>query len=104
MSLLDKLRADANREIDPDIRRQRLAKIAEIESAVQALDRRALALKANLAESRSPGGKRFFSWVHFTYGLAVASALVGWFYFHLAPVALLIVLCGFVSAVAGVHL
>ena len=104
MSLLDKLRADANRESDPEIRRQRLAKIAEIQSAVQDFDRRLARTKADLAGSRSDGRRRFFSWIQFTYGLGVAAALVAWFYFELPPAALLMVLVGFILAVFGVHL
>jgi Flp pilus assembly protein TadB len=104
MSLLDKLRADANRESDPEIRRQRLAKIAEIQSAVQDFDRRLAAVKADPAEPRSAGRGRFFPWIRFTYGLGVVAALVGWFYLELPPAASAIALAGFVFAMFGVHL
>src|SRR5438309_80186 len=55
MSLLDKLRKDATRESDPEIRRQRLAKIDDVESDVRDFDERLAGIKATLAEPGTVG-------------------------------------------------
>lgn len=104
MSLLDKLRKDATRESDPEIRRQRLAKIDEIESGVQDFDKRLAAAKAKLAQSGSADRKSFFSRIEFIYGLGAAAALIVSFYFQLSPAAWIIVLGAVFFAMVGVHL
>jgi hypothetical protein len=104
MSLLDKLRQDANRETNPQIRARLLAKIAEIESGAQDISRRLHAVKANRAEPRAGARGRFFSWSQFVYGLGAVAALIGSFYYELAPVASIILLGAVILAIAGVHL
>ena len=102
--LLDKLRKDATRESDPELRRQRLAKVDEIESAVHDVDKRLAAVKETLTESGSAGGKRFFSWIQFIYGLGAVAALVVSLHFQLSPAAWIIVLCAVIFGMFGIHL
>lgn len=104
MSLLDELRESASRESDPEIRKQRLDRIAEIESGVQDVDRRLVAVRASLAEPRPSGHKRFFSSIEFVYGLGAFAALVGSFHYELSAAASIIVLCAVIFAMVGVHL
>jgi Flp pilus assembly protein TadB len=102
MSLPKELREEANREPDPEIRRQRLAKIDEIESGVLDFDKRHAAVKADLADLQS-GRKRFFSWIEFTFGLGVVAVLVGSFYFELSSGATIVVVGVVVLSVAGIR-
>jgi len=103
MSILDKLRKDAGRESDPEIRRQRLAKLDEIEADVRDFNKRSAAADAKLAESGNAGRQEFFSWIGFVYGLGAAAALVASFYFELPPAAWIIGLCAVIFAMGGVH-
>lgn len=81
MSLLKELREQANRESDPKVRRQRLAKIDEMESTVRDLEKRDAALKAELADLQS-GRRRFFSWTEFVFGLGVVAVFAGAVYYQ----------------------
>jgi hypothetical protein len=103
MSLLKELREETNRESDPEIRRQRLAKIDELESDVKDLYKRQAALKADLADLQS-GRQRFFSWTGFTFGLGVVAALLGSFYFDLSPGATMLVVGVVALSIAGLFL
>ena len=102
--MLDELRKDASHESDPEIRRQRLAKIDGIESDVRDFDQGLAALNATLAESGTGGRKRFFSWIEFMYGLAAIAALIVSFYLELPPAAWVIVLCTVVFSMVGIHM
>jgi Flp pilus assembly protein TadB len=103
MSLLDKLRKDAARDSDPEVRRQRVAKLNEVEAEVQDFHKRLAAVNAKLAESVSAGRRSFFSWIEFIYGLGAVAALVASFYFELPPAAWIIILCTVIFAMVGVH-
>ena len=103
MSRLKELREEANREPDPEVRRQRIAKVDEIEAAVQDANKRLAAVKANLANLQS-GRRRFFSWTEFILGLGVVGALVGSFYFELSSEATMIVVAAVALAITGVLL
>jgi len=103
MSRLKELRDEANREPDPEVRRQRIAKLDEIEAGLHDADKRLAAVKANLAELQS-GRRRFFSWTEFIMGLGVVGALVGSFYYELSSGATMIVVAIVTLAIAGIFM
>jgi hypothetical protein len=103
MSLLDQLREQADREPDPEVRRERLAKLAEIEAGMREVDRRLTDARARLAEVER-ARKWFFTWTALLIGIAVAAVLVGSFYLGLPSTATLVIVCLVALAVAGVQL
>jgi len=76
MSRRSELREEANREPDPEIRRQR-------------------DLKA--------GRRRFFSWTEFVLGLGVVAALVGCFYYELSSGMTMVVVGVVALVIAGIQ-
>jgi hypothetical protein len=103
MSRLKALREEANREPDPEVRRQRLADLDKIEAEIGDADKRLAAVNAKLADLQS-GRKPFFSWIEFVVGLGVVGALVGSFYFRLSSAATVIVVVIVVVAISGIVL
>lgn len=95
MSLLQKLREEANREADPEIRARRLAKIAEVERSISDFEKQHAKLTKELAELQR-GRRSFFSWTEFALGLGVVAVMAVAFYFELSAMAT-IVLMGIVA-------
>lgn len=103
MSQIDNLREQANREPDPEKRRQRLAKLAEIEAGMQEVDRRLANARARLVEVES-ARKWFFTRTALLIGLAVLVVLAGSFALGLPSTATLVIVCLAALAVALVQL
>jgi hypothetical protein len=103
MSRLKALREEANRELDPEARRQRLAELDRMEAEIRDADKRLAAVNAKLADLQS-GKKPFFSWIEFVVGLGVVGALVGSFYFGLPSTATVIGVLVVVVAISGIIL
>jgi Flp pilus assembly protein TadB len=103
VSQLDNLREQANREPDPEKRRQRLAKLAEIEAGMQEVDRRLANARARLVEVES-ARKWFFTRTALLIGLAVLVVLAGSFSLGLPSTATLVIVCLAALAVALVQL
>ncbi len=103
MSTIDKLREQANREPDPEKRRQRLAKLAEIEAGMREVDRRLADARTRLVAVES-ARKWFFTRTALFIGLAVLIILAGSFYLGLPSTATLVVVCLAALAVAVVQL
>jgi Flp pilus assembly protein TadB len=103
MSRLKALREEANREPDPEVRRQRIADLDKIEAELTDANKRLAAVNANLADLQS-GRKRFFSWTEFVLGLGVVGALVGSFYYELSSWATITVVVMVVFVITGIFL
>jgi hypothetical protein len=103
MSRLKTLREEANRELDPEVRKQRIANLDKIEAEIRDADKRLAAVKADLADLQS-GRKRFFSWTEFVLGLGVVGALVGSVYYELSRGATIIVVVVVTFVIAGIFL
>lgn len=91
MSILQKLREEANREPDPEIRAHRLTKIAEVERSISDFDKQHAKLTKELAQLQS-GRRSFFSWTEFALGLGVVAVMTGAFYFELSAVATIVLM------------
>ena len=102
-SQLDKLREQANREPDPEKRRERLAKLAEIEAGMQEVDRRLADARARLVEVES-ARKWFFTRTALFIGLAVVVVLAGSSWLGLPSTARLLIVCLAALAVAVLQL
>ena len=103
MTRFKERRDDANREPDPEIRRQRIAELDKLEKDIRDADKRLAAVKAHLADSQS-GRKRFFSWTDFLLGLGVVGALAVSFYYELSPGATMVLVAIAALVIAGVLL
>lgn len=103
MSAIDKLREQANREPDPEKRRDRLARLAEIEAGIQEVDRRLANARARLVAVEN-ARKWFFTHTALLIGLAVTVILAGSSYLGLPSTATLVIVCLAALAVAGVQL
>ncbi len=103
MSSIDKLREQASREPDPEKRRQRLAKLAEIEAGMQEVDRRLASARARLVGVEI-ARKWFFTRTALFIGLAVVVILAGSSYLGLPSTATLVIVCLAALAVAVVQL
>ena len=103
MSTLDKLREQANREPDPEKRRERLAKLAEIEAGMQEVDRRLANARARLVDVES-ARRWFFTRTALFIGIAVAAIVAGSSYLGLPSTATLVIVCLAALATAGIQL
>jgi hypothetical protein len=100
MSHLKERREAANREPDPEVRRQRIAELDKLEADIRDADKRLAAVKARLADSQS-GRKRFFSWTEFVLGLGVVGALAVSFYYELSSGVTMILVAIVALVIAG---
>jgi Flp pilus assembly protein TadB len=103
MSRLKALREEANREPDPELRRQRIAALDKIEAEIRAADKRLAAVNTHLADLQS-GREPFFSWTEFVVGLGAVGALVASFYFGLSSAATVLVVVIVVVVISGIVL